>query len=288
MARQLRIEYPNACYHITSRGNSGNMVVRNDKDRQYFLELLGDVIEQFHWICYAYCLMSTHYHLVIETSQANLSRGMRQLNGVYTQRFNWRHKRRGHVFQGRFKAIIIDKDGYLLELSRYVVLNPVRAHMVEHPEDWKWSSYRATIGKAEAPVFFIPDLILARFSGNHSVARRLYAAFVMEGITRESPWNNLEGQIFLGDRHFIEGCKSMLSRQQSFEIPKPQRLAERPSLAELFGTEEIKKADRNALILKAHRGYGYTLQEIADILDIHYATASRIVRAGKTMLKYKT
>jgi putative transposase len=144
MARPLRIEYPGALYHVTSRGNAGQKIFWTDKDRRYFIELLAYIIERFRWVCYAYCLMDNHYHLVIETREANLSKGMRQLNGIYTQKYNWKHHRTGHVFQGRYKAIIVDRDAYLLEVCRYVVLNPVRAHAVEKIEDWKWSSYRAT------------------------------------------------------------------------------------------------------------------------------------------------
>ena len=153
MARPLRIEYPGALYHITSRGNGGQKIFRSDKDRVYFLKLLATLTDRFHWLCHAWCLMDNHYHLVIETPEGNLSRGMRQLNGMYTQKYNWKYHKTGHVFQGRYKAIIVDKDSYLLELCRYVALNPVRAHVVEEPEDFRWSSYRATAGIDKAPSF---------------------------------------------------------------------------------------------------------------------------------------
>lgn len=116
-----------------------------------FLEVLSEVCERFNWECHAYCLMSNHYHLLIETPDANLSQGMRQLNGVYTQRFNRVHGRVGHVFQGRYKGILVEKDSYLLELARYIVLNPVRAGMVRSAKDWPWSSYRATCGQIKPP-----------------------------------------------------------------------------------------------------------------------------------------
>ena len=143
------MEYPGAIYHVTSRGNAQSDIYLDDSDRETFLITLSEVATRFGWICHAYCLMSNHYHLVIETPKANLALGMRQLNGVYTQRFNRTHHRVGHVFQGRYKAILVERDAYLLELSRYVVLNPVRAKMVNDVSQWPWSSYRATAGMVE-------------------------------------------------------------------------------------------------------------------------------------------
>ena len=134
MARPLRIEFPGALYHVTSRGNARQRVFRDDEDREMFLATLAWVVERFGWRCHAYCLMDNHIHLLIETPQPNLSRGMRQLNGVYTQPFNRRHRKVGHLFQGRFKAVLVEKERYLLELARYIVLNPVRAKMVKTPE----------------------------------------------------------------------------------------------------------------------------------------------------------
>src|SRR4030066_2444129 len=163
MARPLRIEYPGAIYHITSRGNARQPIYKDDKDRETFLELLGSVVSRYGWICHAYCLMGNHYHLLIETPDGNLSQGMRQLNGIYTQHFNRRHGRVGHLFQGRFKAIVVDRDSYLLELCRYVVLNPIRAAMVKHVEHYPWSSYPATMGLADCPVWLNTDWLLGRF-----------------------------------------------------------------------------------------------------------------------------
>jgi putative transposase len=127
MARPLRIEYDGAFYHLTSRGNERKAIFKDDTDRQLFLDSLSQVTERFHWLCHAYCLMDNHYHLVVETPDANLSQGMRQLNGVYTQAYNRRHRRVGHLFQGRFKGILVQKESHFLEVCRYVVLNPVAA-----------------------------------------------------------------------------------------------------------------------------------------------------------------
>jgi len=131
MARPLRIEYPGAVYHVTSRGNEKKAVFKDEQDRENFLRTLQHVNKRYNWLCHAYCLMDNHYHLLIETPDGNLALGMRQLNGVYTQLFNNRRHRTGHLFQGRYKAILIQKDTHLLEVCRYVVLNPVRARMVE-------------------------------------------------------------------------------------------------------------------------------------------------------------
>ncbi len=140
MSRPMRLEFPNALYHVTSRGNAQQNIYLCDADRQQFLNVLEHVCQRYNWVVHAYCLMSNHYHLLIETPDANLSKGMRQLNGLYTQDFNRTHKRVGHVYQGRYKAILVEKQAYLLELARYIVLNPVRAEMVRSAKDWKWSS----------------------------------------------------------------------------------------------------------------------------------------------------
>ncbi len=146
MARPLRIEYEGAVYHVTSRGNARNKIFNDNRDREIFLSILSTVVVRYSWLCHSYCLMDNHYHIMIETPDANLSMGMRQLNGIYTQKYNKRHHKTGHIFEGRFKAILVQKDNYLLELCRYVVLNPVRAGVVGKPEDWRWSSYQATAG----------------------------------------------------------------------------------------------------------------------------------------------
>ena len=141
MARPLRIEYPGALYHVTARGNARQRIYNDSKDCQAFLDLLGKLSDRYHWLCHAYCLMTNHYHLLLETPEGNLAEGMRQLNGIYTQAFNRRHHKVGHVFQGRYHAILVDKDCYLLEVARYIVLNPVRAKMVKEAQAYLWSSY---------------------------------------------------------------------------------------------------------------------------------------------------
>ncbi|MFH1142435.1 MAG: transposase, partial [Candidatus Uhrbacteria bacterium] len=146
MARPLRIEFPGATYHVTSRGNARNDIFLSDNDRHQFLKTLSETIERYNWLCHSYCLMGNHYHILIETPEGNLAKGMRQLNGVYTQAFNKINQRVGHIFQGRYKAFLIEKEPYLLEVIRYIVLNPVRALLVNDPKNWKWSSYCAFAG----------------------------------------------------------------------------------------------------------------------------------------------
>jgi len=276
MARPLRIEYPGALYHVTSRGNAKQNIFTNDRDRKGFLGLLGQIVVRFHFICHAWCLMDNHYHLVIETPEGNLSEGMRQLNGVYTQKYNWLHGKTGHVFQGRYKAIIVDRDNYLLQLIRYVVLNPVRANMVKDPKDWVWSSHRPTAGVDEAPSFLSTDWVLAQFGSTRRRAEGLYTLFVNEGITRQSPWKDLKGQIFLGDSAFIEKARQVFD-QAVKEIPRSQRYAGRPSLPEIFLAGGRDRKARNAAIASAV-SWGYTLKAIADHLHIHYTTVSKALK----------
>ncbi len=151
MAHPLRLEFPGALYHVTARGNARQAIVLDDRDRALFLVCLGETVARLDWICHAYCLMDNHYHLLIETPEGHVSRGMRQLNGVFTQRMNRRHGRVGHLFQGRFKAILVERESYLLELCRYIVLNPIRAGMVTQLERYPWSSYPATRGFVVRP-----------------------------------------------------------------------------------------------------------------------------------------
>lgn len=280
MARPLRLEFPGALYHLTSRGNARAPIFLDDEDHRIFFSVLGEVIGRFEWHCHAYCLMTNHYHLLIETTKANLSRGMRQLNGVYTQRFNRHHDRVGHVFQGRFKAIVVERDHYLLELCRYVVLNPVRARLVKDPKDYPWSSYRATAGLEPALSFLTTDWVLAQFGERKGQTQRAYRDFVQAGIGQTSPWESLQGQVLLGSESFIEHLKPYLEGKQSLrELPKRQRLVARPPLAVLLaGLDPKDRAQRDQTIRAAHLEHGYTLAEIAAGLGLHYSTISKAIQ----------
>jgi putative transposase len=277
MARPLRLEFEGALYHVTSRGNDRGMIFFADTDRVAFLELLHDVVERFSWICHAYCQMTNHYHLVIETPLANLSRGMRHINGVYTQRINKLNNRSGHVLQGRFKSVLVEKESHLLELARYVILNPVRAKMVRSAKDWKWSSYRATAGIGEAPSFLTTDWILSQFGEGRSKAQQTYRRFVRQGRNAEI-WDELRHGCVLGTAAFSSQMAPLLSEQQStVEFPRSQRLAARPSLSELF-SNVTDRVSRDEQIHKAMRVHEYTLKELSEHLGLHYSTISVIAK----------
>jgi len=284
MARPLRIEFPNAVYHVTSRGNARDAIFFDEEDFANFLNILCFVVKRYNWILYAYCLMSNHYHLLIETPDGNLSSGMRQLNGIYTQQFNRRHKRVGHVLQGRYKAILVDKDSYLLELCRYIVLNPVRAGIVRHAGQWKWSSYKSTAGYGKGIPCLAKDWVLLQFSNERAEAKKLYIEFVRAGLKAETPWKEIKGQIYLGSEEFISKIKKFISGKKTIkEIPKAQRYITRPSLEDIF--KQKGKREKEKAVYEAHVQYGYTLKDIAAFLGVHYATVSRIVKRVEE--KYK-
>jgi putative transposase len=283
VARPLRIEFPGAVYHVTSRGNARQKIYRDDEDREAFLTPLAWVVERFGWICHAYCMMDNHFDLLIETPQPNLSRGMRQLNGVYTQRFNRRHRRVGHLLQGRFKAILIERDAYLLELARYIVLNPVRAKMVKNPSRYPWSSYRPTLGSDPTPPGLTIGWVLDQFAKTKPAARKRYAAFVHAGIGNASPWGEVKGQILLGGKAFVKQLAPRLKESSSVaEIPKRQRRLYRPALKTLLAGVNSKTA-RNKALARAYLQHGYTLIEIGRAAGLHYATVSRIIKAREDM-----
>ena len=288
MARPLRIGYPGALYHLTLRGNARAEIFLDDSDRDIFLDLLGSVVVRFGWRIHAYCLMENHYHLLAETPQTNLSRGMGWLNGVYTQRFNRRHERVGHVFQGRFKAILVERDSYLLELARYIVLNPGRAGLASAPEGWRWSSYRATAGEQAAPRWLSVNWILDQFGNSEMPAQNRYRQFVTAGLDQASPWHNLRGQVLLGTEPFVQALAPRLAAVQDMtETPRAQRFAHRPALPSLLpGADGHSRAQRDAAIRDAHISHAYTLAQIARHVGLHYATVSRIanrpVHQGKT------
>lgn len=282
MARPLRLSFPGAVYHVTSRGNARHDIVADDRDRSQWVSLLAHVIDRYGWMCHAYCLMDNHYHLVIETPKPNLSIGMRQLNGRYTQAYNRRHEQVGHVFQGRFTAILVEKDAHLLELCRYVVLNPVRAKMVGHPRLWVWSSYRATVGETKAPGWLTTDWILSQFGQREAPAQERYRAFVAEGRGEPGPWEQVTGQIYLGSEQFVARHQP---NRVIRDIPRRQTQAQRPPLETLFQ----RKGDPAKTIHQAYRQYGYRLAEIADYLGVHAATVSRrLKRAEGEMFDCKT
>jgi len=273
MARPLRLEFAGALYHVTSRGNAQQDIYLDNEDRELFMSVLGECCDLFNWSVHSWCQMTNHYHLLIETPDANLSKGMRYVNGVYTQRFNRKHSKVGHVFQGRYKAILVDKNEYLQELSRYIVLNPVRAGMVEGAEDWSWSSYGVTVGIEHCPSWFDREWLLSSFGKKETTAIKHYIQFVANGVQQPSPWSKIKNQIYLGSDGFVEQVQAHIKNKNISEIPRIQRRAVPKTLKEY---DELASS-RNESIVMAYQSGGYTLEEIGKHHALHYSSISRII-----------
>lgn len=285
MARPLRIEFSGAFYHVTARGNQRSTIFTNYADRLAWLEILGQTAERFHWRVYAYCQMENHFHLLVQTPEANLARCMRHLNGVYTQRFNRQHNRCGHLLQGRYHAVIVDEETYLLQVCRYVLLNPVRAGLIRRASNWRWSSYRSTIGAAMAPQWLATAELLRRFSTSAVGAIGEFRCFVDAGLAARSPWKDVRQEIYLGDERFIESAQIRMleARREDAEIPQTQRLKAPATLDDLFtGAGDIPSA-----VSHAYRSGQFTMRQIADHLGVHYSTVSRLL-ARMEVLDCKT
>lgn len=227
MTRPLRLEFPNAVYHITARGNEKGEIFLDGEDREKFLFYLEVVQERYKALIYSFVLMGNHYHLLLETTSPNLSRLMRDLNGHYTLYFNKRHDRNGHLFQGRYKSILVDREAYLLELSRYIHLNPVRSGIAGRPQEHEYSSVHYYFGILTPPPWLNVDLILAQFGNNIAEQRRAYKKFVYDGINNpEDPLKNVHAGALLGSEAFINRIKESLltGKQISKEVPASKEL----------------------------------------------------------------
>jgi REP element-mobilizing transposase RayT len=262
------LQFSGAVYHITVRGNAGQDIFLDTIDYNGFLDVLATAVDRHNWLCHGYCLMPNHFHLLLETVDPTLARGMHYLDGVFAQWHNRRRNRKGHLYQDRYKAILVEKEAHLLELTRYVPLNPVRAGLVSRCRDWTWSSYKATVGLAPVPPFLQVDWVLSQFGSSRRSGRRAYRRFVAQGLGRDV-WKELRGQIYLGSPSFV-GQHAPREAQSIPAIPRVQRLVNRPSLAELFSVEPYQDA-----LVSAYRDYGYTFQAIGAFLGIHPTTASR-------------
>ncbi len=217
--------------------------------------------------------------MLVETPDANLSKGMRQLNGIFTQSMNRKHHRVGHLFQGRYKAILVDKDLYLLELCRYIVLNPVRAHMVDSPNDWLWSSWHCMLGNMESPAWLSTDALLLMFAKNRQDAIQCYVEFVKSGVGKRV-WGNLLHQVFLGDETFVEKHQKLQGALMGdlLEIPFKQRSGDPLTLDEY----QSKALDKHDAIVSAYLSGGYTQKQIGNYFGLHYSQISRIIAKYKT------
>jgi len=299
MARPLRIQYPGAVYHITCRGNARQDIYRDSKDRKAFLEILTESQKIYSIKIYSYVLMNNHYHLLIETPKGNISYYMRHLNMRYTSHYNRRHKKIGHLFQGRFKGILVDKDTYLAMLSRYIHLNPVKIkgmkkmpykEKIQHLRKYKWSSLPGYINKREKQEFIDYDLVLEEYGGDNDEGRQAYGHIISIDVSgKMDVKDKIVGQSIIGREDFIE---KVLDRY----LKRAPDLREQPSLRELHGLrakeeiievvkeetgkglEEIKIAkgiERIVLMDLLYRAGGLRGVEIGKLLDVDYSTVSQ-------------
>lgn len=289
MSRPLRIEFPGALYHVTSRGDRREPIYRDDADRERHLAVLDEALARFDADVLAYCLMGNHFHLVVQTHSGQLSRLMRHLNGVYTQAFNRRHGLVGHLFQGRFKAVLVDRDDYLVALCRYVERNPVAAGLVSRPEDWRWSSCRAHLGLDPAPAWLAVDelqgFVLGRSptSGrDRSTAVERYAALVRhEDEADVNFWtSHLRGQIFLGGEEFAGRMRALVppERRLSCEVPLRQRQASPSGPTSWPAWLEANAGDRARALHAAYHAGWKTMPALAAECGLSVAHVSRLIR----------
>ena len=276
MARSLRIEYPGAYYHVTSRGNERKDVFKTQKDREKFLSYLNTASERYGAVVHVWGQMDNHYHLLLETPAGNLSEIMHHINGAYTTYFNVKRNRSGHLFQGRFKAILVEADVYATELSRYIHLNPVRAGIVDRPEEYQWSSYRSYIGETPVPAWLETRQLHGCFAQELSVAQRKYREFVEDllGQAYESPLDKVVGSSILGSEDFVERIKAKyLDREgRKDSVPALRQLSVQPSLETVLSAVESifgnSKHGRQATIYFCHRYSGAKLRDIGSLLGV--------------------
>lgn len=274
MNRPLRLEFPGALYHVTARGDNHGIIFIDDDDRKKWLSIMGLVSSRFNFHVHAYCQMGNHYHVVIETVEGNLSQGMRQLNSLYSQYFNRRHDRVGHVFQGRYKAILVHKDSHLLELARYIALNPVRAGLVSQAGQWRWSHYNATIGASVAPAWLVTDWLLSQFAHHREHAGSVYEAFVADGVETAGPLVDVRHQLVLGTAEFEALQRPRLDGVDLTAISKEQRRLGALRLHEYAG----KYPDRDQAMAAAYSSTAFTMRDIARHFDVCYKTVGRAIK----------
>ncbi len=251
MSRPLRIEIEGAFYHVTARGNEKRPIFLVEGDFARFLGSLERIHERYGVLIHSYILMTNHYHLLLETPRGSLSAALHDLNTAYTNYFNRRHDRIGHLFQGRYRGILVDKDNYLLELSRYIHLNPVRAQMVRRPEAYRWSSYSSYLSPRYPPEWLRREDVLGQMGENLAKARRKYRQFVEEGLRREirDPLQEVIGGIALGGERFWEEVKKRLE--------EPQGRSEVPALREIH-----RETDVRMIVEKVASFYGVSGEKI--------------------------
>lgn len=293
MSRPLRIPYAGAFYHVTARGNEKKVIFKNERDLERFLLYAEAAVQRYGAVIHAYCLMNNHYHLLIQTPLANLSEIMQYINGSYTTYVNTKRQRVGHLFQGRYKAILIDADAYAQELSRYIHLNPVRAGIVSKPVDYQWSSYLYYSGKKDAPKWLTIDFVLGYFDERTTVGQRKYAEFVeaMIGQRYESPLKATIASSILGSKDFVEKIKAkyLRDRDMSRNLPSLTELRKRTVKEIVKETEAVwrrnERLQKVAGVYLCHRYSGLRLKEIGAYFGIGESAVSQSSRRFGMMLE---
>ncbi|MFH1846882.1 MAG: transposase [Candidatus Omnitrophota bacterium] len=289
MARPLRIEYPGAMYHVTSRGNDGQEIFKSDRDRERFLGYLTQVKDKFKTTIHVYNLMTNHYHLEIETPEGNLSKVMQYINSSYTLYYNTKRRKKGHLFQGRYKAILVEKNEYMKELSRYIHLNPIKAKMVERPEEYEWSSYRYYLNSKGKPDFLETDFILSCFEGD----KNEYKRFVEMGITEKvrDVLKEVRCGTILGDDEFIKGIKEkyLKGRKDSEDLPALRSLKKEVNIEERI--DKIVEKRYKGKEQKKIRVYLYSKYadlKNKEIIEKIYGERRHISLVSKIVLRLET
>ena len=293
MARPLRIIFPGAFYHVTSRGNEQRVIFKSQRDRKKFLTYLESATQRYDARIHAYCLMDNHYHLLIETPSGNLPQIMRHINGAYATYFNVKHKRFGHLLQGRYKAILVDMDVYAKELSRYIHLNPIRAKRVERLEHYQWSSYLEYIGRIKLQPWIVRDFILSYFGQEVKIAQQNYLKFVEAKLGEEykSPFRKVVGSTILGDEDFVKMVKQnyLQSIEPDRNLPALRVLSEKPEIEDIIRAAESAFATqprlaRNVALFLCHRWSGKTLKGIGMHFGVGESAVSQASRRTATII----
>lgn len=283
MTRPLRLEIPGALYHVTSRGVRKTPIYRDNADRFAWLDAMAEVASRFNFVPHAFCQMTNHYHLLVATVEPNLCAGMRHLNGIYSQQFNKRHGLVGHVFQGRYDSVLVQRELYLLELTRYIVLNPLRAQMVTDLNDWRWSSHRFMIGTAKSPSWLDSDTLLTQFGDSRPEATDAYLKFVMAGRGLPSPLRNVKHRLLLGDDEFVAKYRQTCAPDSIKAVTREQRRVFALSLDEYVERHPI----RGQAMAHAYFSTAYTMKEIGRHFGVSYKVVSRAVQSFEDRKAYE-
>jgi putative transposase len=291
MSRPLRISYPGAFYHVTSRGNEKRNIFLSVQDRKRFLDYIESANEKYGAIIHCYCMMSNHYHLLLETPHGNLSSIIHHINSSYTTYFNIKRSRSGHLFQGRFKAILVDKEAYLVELSRYIHMNPVRARLVENPWDYKWSSCSAYTGDKEASSWLERSHVLSLFGKNPNKG---YKSFVIKDNNFD-PYKNIHASSILGDVGFVNKVQKFIKKEEVRGVTALKKVFLKPSFETIEKAVNITAPEdlRRKAALYISQTKGYSLKEVGDNYNMKPEAVSQSnlrfkVAIGKNKMLVKT